>query len=151
VEYINRILYKVWFITFIYHAQIVYTKSLYIYYIYIYYTSIYILYIYIHTIHLYIYYTFIYILYIYIYTIHLYTYYTSIYILYIYIYTIHLYIYYTIFSVGTCQDGLGSPIKIPTRLYSLQGRDTSLWYTPKIGSGQNLLSRSDSTNSLSKV
>ncbi len=72
-----------------------------------------------------------------------------IYILYIYIYTIlHIYIYYTIFSVGTCRDGLGFPKKIPTRPYSLQGRDTPFWYTPKIGSGQNLLSRPDSTDSL---
>jgi hypothetical protein len=62
-------------------------------------------------------------------------------------YSTHIY-YYTIFSVEKCRDGLGSSKKIPTRLYSLQGRDTPLWYTSKIGSGQNLLSRPDSTNSL---
>jgi hypothetical protein len=103
VEYMCRILYKVWFITLNYHAQIIYTKSLYIYYIYIYTT---------------------------------------------FIYTLHLYIYYTIFSVEKCRDGLGFPKKIPTRLYFLQSRNTSLWYTSKIGSRQNLLSRLDFTNSL---
>jgi hypothetical protein len=77
-----------------------------------------------------------------------------IYIHYIYIYTtliytLHLYIYYTIFSVEKCRNGLGFSKKIPTRLYSLQGRDTPLWYTPKIGSGQNLLSRPDPKDSLS--
>jgi hypothetical protein len=70
--------------------------------------------------------------------------------IYIYIYIYNLYIYYTIFSVETCRNELESPKKIPTRLYSLQGRDTSLWYTSKIGSGQNLLSRPDPTNRLVK-
>jgi hypothetical protein len=62
-------------------------------------------------------------------------------------YSTHIY-YYTIFSVEKCRDGLGSSKKIPIRPYSLQGRDTPLWYTPKIGSGQNLLSRPDPTDSL---
>jgi hypothetical protein len=113
-----RILYKVWFITRNYHAQIVYTKSLYIYYIYIYTLSIYIYYIYIYT---------------------------------TFIYMLHLYIYYTIFSVEKCQDELEYPKKIPTRLYFLQSRDTSLWYISKIESRQNLLSRPDFTNSLAFV
>jgi hypothetical protein len=65
-----------------------------------------------------------------------------------FIYTLHLYIHYTIFNVEKCRKELESPKKIPTRLYSLQGRDTPFWYTSKIGSGQNLLSRLDSTNSL---
>jgi hypothetical protein len=82
---------------------------------------------------------FIYILYIYILHIYIYT---------TFIYTLHLYIYYTIFSVEKCRDELGSPKTIPTRFYSLQGRNTPFWYTPKIGSGQNLLSRPDPTNSL---
>ncbi len=64
-----------------------------------------------------------------------------------YTYSIHLY-YYTIFSVEKCRDGLEFPKKFSTRSYSLQGRDTPLWYTPKIGSGQNLLSRPDPTDSL---
>jgi hypothetical protein len=80
------------------------------------------------------------------YILHIYIYYIYIYTT--FIYTLHLYIYYTIISVGKCRDELESPKKIPTRPYSLQGRDTPLWYTPKIGSGQNLLSRLDSTDSL---
>jgi hypothetical protein len=83
---------------------------------------------------------FIYILYIYFLYIYIYT---------TFIYTLHLYIYYTIFSVGKCRNGLGSPKKIPIRLYFLQGRDIPFWYTSKIESGQNLLPRPDSTDSLS--
>jgi hypothetical protein len=66
----------------------------------------------------------------------------------IFIYTLHLYIYYIIFNVEKCRNELGFPKKIPTRFYSLQNRDTPFWYISKIGSGQNLLSRSDFTNSL---
>ncbi len=46
------------------------------------------------------------------------------------------------------RDEVGDPTKSPTRPYSLQGRDTSLWYTPKVGSGQNSRSRPDPTDSL---
>ncbi len=90
-------------------------------------------------INIYIYIKYIYILHLYIHYIYIYT---------TFIYTLHLYIYYTIFGVEKCRNELESPKKIPTRFHSLQGRDTSFWYTSKIGSGQNLLSWPDSTNSL---
>ncbi len=46
------------------------------------------------------------------------------------------------------RDEVENPTKSPTRPYSLQGRDISVWYTPKVGSGQNSRSRPDPTNSL---